>query len=89
MKNTSKKANATFTLTGEVTDIYPGKSTNDYLTVKVTRGESYDLFRVACPKHAGVELGDYATFTGLIGTFWNKEKKVSVTNFYAETVKEA
>lgn len=89
MKNTSKKANATFTLTGEVTDIYTGKNETDYLTVKVTRGQYYDLFRVACPKSAGVEVGDNATFTGRIETFWNKEKKVSVTNLYAETVKEA
>ena len=88
MKNTSKKANAIFTLTGEVTDIYNGKNENDYLTVKVTRGQYYDLFRVACPKSAGVEVGDHATFSGHVETFWNKEKKVSVYNFYAETVKE-
>lgn len=88
MKNT-KKANATFTVTGEVTDIYSGKKENDYLTVKVMRGDYYDLFRIACPKSAGVEVGDNATFAGRVETFWNKEKKVSVYNFYAETVKEA
>ena len=87
MKNTNT-ANATFSLTGEVTDIYNGKNENDYLTVKVTRGNYYDLFRVACPKSAGVEVGDKAKFTGRIETFWNKEKKVSVTNLYSETVKE-
>lgn len=88
MKNTSKKA-ASFTLTGEVTEIYNGAKQNDYVTVKVNLGEYYDLFRVICDKSAGVEVGDKCVFSGTVSTFWNKEKKVTNYNFYAENIKEA
>lgn len=89
MKNNTKKAAACFTITGEVTDIYSGKKQNDYVTVKVTRGEYYDLIRIVVDKAAGVEVGDNVTFTGRIETFWDKQKKVTVYNLYAENVKEA
>ena len=87
MKNTNKKSACTFTLSGEVTDIYEGKQ-NDYLTIKADRCEYYDLFRVAAPKDAGAEVGDKLTITGRVETFYNKDKKVTVYNFYAENVKE-
>lgn len=87
MKNANKKAACTFTLSGEVTDIFEGKQ-NDYLTIKADRGEYYDLFRVAASKDSGVEVGDKLTITGRVETFYNKDKKVTVYNFYAENVKE-
>lgn len=88
MKNTSKKASCAFTLSGEVTDIFEGAKQNDYLTIKAERGEYYDLFRVAASKDSGVEVGDKLTITGRVETFYNKDKKVTVYNFYAENVKE-
>lgn len=87
MKNTNKKAACTFTLSGEVTDIFEGKQ-DDYLTIKADRGDYYDLFRVAASKDSGVEVGDKLTITGRCETFYNKDKKVTVYNFYAENVKE-
>ena len=87
MKNTNKKAACTFILTGEVTDIFEGKQ-NDHLTIKADRGDYYDLFHVAASKDSGVEVGDKLTIAGRVETFYNKDKKVSVYNFYAENIKE-
>lgn len=84
----TKKTGCTFTLTGEVTEIYNGNK-NDFVTVKSARGQYYDLFRVAFEKGSGVEVGDNVTVSGRAETFWNKEKKISVVNLYAETVREA
>ena len=88
----NKNASAcTFTLTGEVTEIYEGKNA-DYVTVKVTRGEYYDLLRVSVNDHTKIngsyKTGNVCTFTGAVSTFWNKEKKVTIYNFNADSVKE-
>lgn len=88
----NKNASAcTFTLTGEVTEIYEGKNA-DYVTVKVTRGEYYDLLRVAVNDRTKIngsyKEGNTCAFTGAVSTFWNKEKKVTIYNFTADTVKE-
>ncbi len=81
----------TFTLAGEVTEIYEGKNA-DYVTVKVTRGDYYDLFRVAVNDRTKIngsyKQGNVCAFTGTVSTFWNKEKKVTIYNFTADTVKE-
>ena len=87
MKNTNQKAACTFTLSGEVTDIYEGKQ-NDYLTIKADRGDYYDLFRVAASKDRCVGVGDKLKITGRVETFYNKEKKVTVYNLYSENIKE-
>lgn len=89
MKNTKEnKQAATFAVSGEVTELYSGAK-NDYLSIKTERGQYYDIFRVAAPKDSGAEVGDKLTISGRMETFWNKEKKVSVVNLYADTIKEA
>lgn len=90
-QKTENASACTFTLTGEVTEIYEGKNA-DYVTVKVMRGDYYDLLRVAVTDRTKItgsyKLGSACTFTGTVSTFWNKVKEISVYNFNADTVKE-
>lgn len=90
-EKTEKASACTFALTGEVTDIYEGKNA-DYVTVKVTRGEYYDLLRVSVNDRTNIngsyKAGNTCAFTGTVSTFWNKEKKVTIYNFNADSVKE-
>lgn len=90
-QKTENASACTFTLTGEVTEINEGKNA-DYVTVKVTRGDYYDLIRVAVndrtKTNGSYMQGNVCSFTGTVSTFWNKEKKVTIYNFTAESVKE-
>lgn len=90
-KANENKACCTFTLTGEVTEIYEGKNA-DYVTVKAYRGEYYDLFRVSVTDKTKITgsyaIGKSCVFSGTISTFWNKEKKVSIYNLTADCVNE-
>ena len=89
-QKTENASACTFTLTGEVTEIYEGKNAD--VTVKVTRGDYYDLIRVSVNDRTKIngsyKQGNTCAFTGTVSTFWNKEKKVTIYNFTAESVKE-
>ncbi len=90
-QKTENASACTFTLTGDVTEIYEGKNA-DYVTVKATRGDYYDLIRVAVNDRTKIngsyKQGNTCAFSGTVSTFWNKEKKVNVYNFTADNVKE-
>lgn len=82
-----------FCIVGEITDIFEGK-TADYLTIKSTRGDYYDLLTVNVPvdlmeKTDDIEnynKGDTVQCTGFISSFFDKTKKVSKTIFTAAKV---
>lgn len=78
-KNTKKTENtdlnATARITGTLEDIYEGSKYN-YVKIKATRGDYYDLFDVAFPLDYPLP-GDKCevTVTASMSTFYDKAKK--------------
>ena len=78
----------TFTLTGTVDSVYNGKK-YDYCTLHVQRdSDYYDLIKVTAEKGLGIEEGDKLSISGRVTSFFDREKKVNIYTFFAETVLE-
>ena len=83
---------STFTIVGEVKDIYEGKKA-DYLTINSPRGDYYDQLTVNVPVDImetdsieDYKEGEQIQCSGHITTYFDKAKKASKVIFTAEKV---